>query len=118
MQQHNTTLARQYQLGLMHVNGQVLTKSDEHALHWFTKSANQEYAKAQYYLGVMNQHGRGGLDKNHEESMRWYHLAANQGKAMQKLNLTSDLFTLVKKRSLTIMRSLICGSCCRNIMAM
>jgi len=43
-------------------------------------------ARAQFYLGVLYNHGR-GVKKNFEEAVKWYRLAAMQGHAKAQCNL-------------------------------
>ena len=40
-------------------------------MKWYTKAANQGYAKAQYYLGKAYDKGE-GVAKNDSEAMKWY----------------------------------------------
>ena len=48
------------------------------ALKWFTLSAEQEDAYAQYSLGYMYENGRGVIQDNVRAHM-WYNIAASQG---------------------------------------
>jgi len=51
---------------------------DKEAVEWFRKAADQEYADAQYQLGVMYENGW-GVDANNKEAVQWYKKAAEQG---------------------------------------
>ena len=44
----------QYFLGVMYERGKGVLQDDKEAVKWYTKSAEQGFAKAQYNLGVMN----------------------------------------------------------------
>jgi len=48
------------------------------AYTWFFKAAEQGYTKAQNWVGIMYEHGR-GVEKDSVEAFRWYHKAAEQG---------------------------------------
>ena len=54
-------------------------------LHWVTL-ANEGYADAQYYLGVMYANGEGVLE-NDKTAVKWYTKAAEQGDADAQYNL-------------------------------
>ena len=47
---------------------------------WFTKSAEQGHAQAQYYLGNIYDNGSGVLENN-KTAVKWYTKAAKQGNA-------------------------------------
>jgi TPR repeat protein len=55
-----------------------VNKDYREALKWFLRSADQENADAQHWLGVMYTQGK-GVVKNHKEALKWYRLAAAQG---------------------------------------
>ena len=65
----------------MYANGQGVLKDDAEAVKWFRLAADQDYAKAQFYLGFMYANGQGVL-KDDAEAVRWYRLA-RQGDAEQ-----------------------------------
>ncbi len=48
------------------------------AVHWYTKSAEQGDAEAQYHLGVMYKNGR-GVPQDHEKAIKWFTKSAEQG---------------------------------------
>ena len=50
-----------------------------HAVKWFRKAAEQEFAPAQFNLGVMYSEGRGGLPKSDIVAVEWYRKSAEQG---------------------------------------
>ncbi len=54
-----------------------VAKDEEEAVKWYRKAAEQEYASAQYTLGVRYASGR-GVGKDEEEAVRWYRKAAKQ----------------------------------------
>ena len=55
-------------------------------LYWYTKAANQGYAKAQYALGNCYAEGE-GVTKDLSQVVYWYTKAANQGVAEAQYNL-------------------------------
>ncbi len=71
----------QFNLGLMHSNGQGVPWNDTLAVKWYRKAAEQGLAVAQHHLGVMYGQGR-GVAQNHVEAVKWYRKAAEQGFAL------------------------------------
>ena len=57
-----------------------MTKDYVEAAKWYQKAAEQNYAPAQYNLGVMYQNG-GGVTQDVMEAFKWFSLAAAQGNA-------------------------------------
>lgn len=62
----------------MYRNGDGIQQSDEKAVEWYSKAAEQGNASAQCNLGYMYEEGRGVLQSN-EKAKYWYTKAANQG---------------------------------------
>ena len=56
------------------------------AIKWFRKAAEQEYAKAQFALGLMYADGL-GVSQDHTKAARWYRKAAIQGVAAAQASL-------------------------------
>ena len=52
-----------------------------------TEKALYGDAKAQNKLGLMYERGEGGLNKNYDEAVKWYRLAAEQGNVLALRNL-------------------------------
>jgi len=48
------------------------------AVEYFREAAEQEHAKAQYYLGLCYLNGD-GVEQDFQESIDWYEKAANNG---------------------------------------
>lgn len=61
----------QCNLGACYENGDWVEKNLEEAVKWYTKAANQGYAKAQYNLALSYDKGE-GVAKNDSEAMKWY----------------------------------------------
>ena len=61
-------------------------KDDAEAVKWFRKSAEQDYAMAQYNLGVMYS-VRNGVPEDDVEAMKWVRKAAEQGDASAQKGL-------------------------------
>jgi TPR repeat protein len=57
------------------------------AVSWYRKAAEQRHRGAQNNLGVMHQHGLGGLAKNEVEAVRLFRLAADQSLSSAQFNL-------------------------------
>ena len=62
----------------MYDAGRGVAQSDQEAVRWFRRAAEQGYADAQYALGSMYSTGR-GVAQSEEEAARWVRLAAEQG---------------------------------------
>lgn len=60
------------------MNGQGVVKDETQASRWFKLSANQNFAVAQYYLGLLYVNGQ-GVKKNMDEAIKWFKRAAQNG---------------------------------------
>ena len=67
----------QFNLGVMHANGQGVLQDYTEAVRWFRLAANQGDAEAQYYLGMMYGGGE-GVPPDDVEAHMWLNLAAAQ----------------------------------------
>lgn len=69
-------------------NGQGVPQSNEEAVKWFIRAAEQWNVNAQYNLGIMYSNGQ-CVPQLYEEAVRWYRRAAEQGylNAEEKLKL-------------------------------
>jgi TPR repeat protein len=76
----------QYELGIMHDNGEGVEQNYKAAVKWYRLAAEQGYANAQYNLGAMYRHGDGVLQDG-KQALKWYRLAAQQGNARAQHNL-------------------------------
>jgi TPR repeat protein len=56
-------------------------------LKWYRKAAEQNFAQAQYDLGLCYANGE-GVAKNHVEAYKWWTLSANQTNADAKKYLS------------------------------
>lgn len=70
----------QYQLGLMHLDGEGVEADDAMALKWFTMAADQGYMPSLVRLAELYYTGR-GANHDHDEAARLYTRAADQGDA-------------------------------------
>jgi TPR repeat protein len=59
------------------------------AAEWFLKAANQGYAVAQTYLGLIYQYGGDGVPQDYQKAIEWYLKAANQRDSMAQSYLGS-----------------------------
>ena len=76
----------QYQLGLLHANGQGVTKDDATARQWYEKAAVQGHTEAQVNLGVLLMYARGG-QQDYKMAVYYLRLAANQGNDLAQRKL-------------------------------
>lgn len=70
----------QYLLGVMYDEGEGVPHSDEQAVYWLKRSAQQEQARAQYRLAEMLAEGR-GAHRDFAGAYMWAARAAEQGLA-------------------------------------
>ena len=68
----------QYELGVMHDDGEGVTQDFQKARHYYEQSAKQNYAKAQFILGDLYFYGK-GIPKDKQKAKYYYELAATQG---------------------------------------
>ena len=62
----------------MYGKGQGVPANAVEAVKWYRLAADQGYAAAQFFLGVM--YGKGqGVPQNAAEAVRWFRLGAEQG---------------------------------------
>ena len=66
----------QYWLGDMYYYGVGVPRDYKKAVFWWKKAAENEHVGAQYSLGVMYYHGRGGVPKDKEKAFYWSKKAA------------------------------------------
>jgi TPR repeat protein len=57
------------------------------AAEWFLRAANQGYAVAQTYLGLIYQYGGDGISQDYQKAIKWYLKAANQGDSVAQCSL-------------------------------
>ena len=76
-----------FNLGVLYSNGcpGFVIKDEEHAATLFQMAAESGFARAQYQLGVYNEHGI-GMPKNLRAAKDWYKKAAAQGFGLANLN--------------------------------
>ena len=70
----------------MYEIGQGVTQDYKTTAKWYTLSAEQGYAKAQYNLGFMYDNGK-GVAQDYKAAVKWYTAAAEQGAAGAQSNL-------------------------------
>ena len=68
--------AAQYNVGMMHYNGQGVRQDYVQAVSWFNKAAKQGYAAAQYNLGLMYYNGK-SIPQDYAQALSWFSKAAN-----------------------------------------
>ena len=61
----------------MYDNGTGTPVDDEKAVYWYTKSAEQGHAKAQYNLGIMYENGE-GTPVDNAKAAYWFMQSAAQ----------------------------------------
>ncbi|WP_070969595.1 tetratricopeptide repeat protein [Vibrio sonorensis] len=68
----------QYELATWYQSGeQSLKQSDEIAMQWYEKAAEQDHALAQTSLGFIYEQGY-GVDVDYKQALQWYEKAASQ----------------------------------------
>src|SRR5882672_7128534 len=80
----------QVELGRRYDKGEGVVKDQVEAVKWYRKAAEQNYAKAQYNLGVCYERGYGcrdGVAEDDAEAVKWYRKAAEQNYAAAQYNL-------------------------------
>ena len=65
----------QYNFGIACIKGDGLPINMQRAIHWLTKSANQNYSKAQHILALIFLEGD-GVEKNIIDGLYWLKKAA------------------------------------------
>ena len=65
-----------------------MTEDASQAVEWIRKAADQGFARAQCYLGIMYDKGN-GMPANNAEAVKWYRKAAEQGDIDAQFNLGS-----------------------------
>ena len=70
----------------MYHGGRGVGKSYEAALVWFRKSADQEYARAQFNMGATYDEDN-AVPQSYKQAAVWFRKAANQGQAQAQLRL-------------------------------
>jgi len=75
-----------HEMGLIYFHGRNVEQSDERAVYFYRKAAEQGYARGQLNMGWMYTHGRGVI-QCHEQAVYWYRKAAEQGYITGKLNM-------------------------------
>lgn len=76
----------QYNLGVLHYQGQGVPRDRAIAAQWFRKAADQDFMDAQYNLGVMLYRGE-GLPQDRREAFALYAKAAGRGHMNSQYNL-------------------------------
>jgi len=76
----------QFNLALMHENGQGVVQDYAQAMSWYKLAAAQGHAKAQLNLAFMYAVGQ-GVVQDYAQAMSWYKAAAAQGHATAQLHL-------------------------------
>src|SRR5437588_11451343 len=68
----------QFNIGLMYLDGVGAPQSDQKAVEWFRRSADQGYAKAEKNLGALYAVGR-GVRRDYVGAHMWLNLCAASG---------------------------------------
>ena len=77
----------QYRLGNVYLYGTQFEKQDyAEAMKWFSKSAEQKYAPAEYQVGRMYANGF-NVREDKKEAVKWYQKAADSGYKWAQIHL-------------------------------
>ncbi len=71
-----------------------IERNYDEAIKLYTKAARQNYASAQYNLGILLREGR-GIERNVIQAYGWFHLASEQDHSKAK----EQLFSMVSELS-------------------
>jgi TPR repeat protein len=77
----------QYNCAMMYSNGESVYVDYQQAVYWFKKSAQQEFAPAQYRLGEMYYFEKGGLPRDLGKAVELFKKAAEQHDPDALMNL-------------------------------
>jgi TPR repeat protein len=77
----------QYNLAMMYSNGESVYVDHQQVVYWFRKSAQQEFAPAQYRLGELYYFEIGGLPRDLEKAITLFKQAAKQKDVDAQMNL-------------------------------
>ena len=78
----------QFKIGKMYYDGGWKIEQDyKEAIKWWTKSSEQGYAEAQFYLAICFNYGL-GIAEDATQAVYWYEKAAEQGLAEAQTNLS------------------------------
>ena len=61
----------QFNLGLMHYNGEGVSRNDSEAVKWFLQAVEQGHTEAQFNLGLIYISGE-GVQEDWDEAMNWF----------------------------------------------
>ncbi len=73
---HQNHPPSQNRLALLFAGGRGTPKSDEDAVYWYRKAAENGHGEAMYNLGHMLTMGRGGCKRNNKEALKWFKMAS------------------------------------------
>ncbi len=76
----------QNKLGNIYCEGDGVSQDYNEAFKWYTKAAEQGYAKSQFNLGLMYCYGE-GVQQDSNEAVKWFTRAAEQGKSYAQYSL-------------------------------
>lgn len=79
----------QYHLGLTYRDGRGVSNSEEEAVKWYRKSAEQGFYPVQSELGLALVEGW-GVPKNDVEAYRWFLVAAANGSILAQRRRSDD----------------------------
>ena len=82
----DTQRKAEFNLGVMHAEGQGVTQDYSQALEWFRRAADQNFAPAQFQLGVLYYDGQ-GVGQNYGRAADWFRRAARQNHVQAIFNL-------------------------------
>lgn len=78
--------AAQFQLGLLHLEGEGVDENAELAARWFELAAEQGHVAAQNNIGSLYETGR-GVEQSYTRAFEWYERAAKQNDPFAQNNL-------------------------------
>ena len=88
----------------MYLIGDSVPQSEEEAVRWYRKAAEQGLPQAQYCLGNMYKTGNGMEEKDESEAVRWFLKAAEQDVAYLRKDTPNCLRMERKEKSLHLVQ--------------
>lgn len=80
----------QYALGWMYFSGRCMPNSARQAMVWFQKSADQGFADAQRWVGILQAYHRSIDPEWRKKRIEWYQKAADKGQIKAQISLAQE----------------------------
>lgn len=81
----------QFDVAIMYLEGKATKQSDAEGVKWCRKAADQGFAPAERFYGMLLRDGGGSLNRNIAQARIWLEKAANKGDVQAQIELASML---------------------------